>query len=98
MGDLGGRAQRLIMQLKHNVGARIQIHDPKCYCSTAAQLWSNLNSESIMSGNLNLPICPVVLQGVNPQSQQPQFQPSPMARHIQHKFVLTYDPATTGIK
>lgn len=60
------------MQLKHNVGACTHIHNPKCYCSTAAQLWSNLNSESILGGNLKHPVCLVLLQRVNPQSQQPQ--------------------------
>lgn len=98
MGNPEGKAQRLIMQLKQNVGAHVQIHNPKCSCSAAAQLWSNLNPESILGGNFKPPICLVVLQRVNPQSQQPQVLPSPVARCIQPKFVLIYNPTQAGIR
>lgn len=98
MDNPEGKAQRPIMQLKHNVGARIQIHNPRCYCSAAAQLWSNLNSDSVLGGNLKLPVCLVVLQRVTPQSQQSQVLPSPMARHSQPKFVLVDNPTPTGLK
>lgn len=76
------------MQLKHNVSAPTHIHNPKCYCSTAARLWSNLNSESIFGGALKLRVCLVLLQRVNPQSRQPQVLHLPTARNIHPKFLL----------
>lgn len=76
------------MQLKHNVSAPTHIHNPKCYCSTAARLWSNLNSESIFGGALKLRVCLVLLQRVNPQSRQPQVLHLPTAGNIHPKFLL----------
>lgn len=50
MGDIEGKAQKLTRQPKQNMPAfKFTIQGQ--YCSAAAQLWSNLNSESILGGN-----------------------------------------------
>lgn len=89
MCNTAGKAQRLTMQLKHNIDACIQIHNPKtlllscCPTMEQLQLWKHLGWK--------LPVCLMVLQRV-----QHQVLPSLMASHIQRKFILIYNPTPTG--